>query len=49
MPELTPQLIKLTREDCHLAFNDDGSPALGYEWILEELCPIALEKAEQKP
>jgi chromosome segregation ATPase len=35
MPELTPDIIKQVQEECHLAFNDTGKRAHGYEWILE--------------
>jgi hypothetical protein len=42
MSDLTPEIINLTLEECHLAFNDTGERARGYEWVLEELCRIAL-------
>jgi hypothetical protein len=42
-PDLPPELIRAILEECHLAFNDTGERAHGYDWMLEELCRIALE------
>jgi hypothetical protein len=42
MTELTPEIIELILEELHLAFNDTGEPAIGNEWMLRELCQIAL-------
>jgi hypothetical protein len=38
MSKLTPELIEAIQDEMHLAYNDTGQRARGYEWALNELC-----------
>jgi hypothetical protein len=55
MSDLTPHLIKITREECSVRINNDGTlvlvfkdgtgVAMGYDWVMEELCRRTIEAA----
>ena len=50
MPILTKELIELSKSECAvLIFQNDGTLALGYEWLWEAICDAALREIERKP
>jgi hypothetical protein len=58
MSELTPEIIRQAREEFYVRINSDGTLtlvfmeggelAIGYEWIMEELCKRTLERTESR-